>query len=194
MGMYSFVREAWKNPSKSYVKELMHERVPLWRKGSSVEKLENPTRIDRARSLGYKAKQGVIVVRSKIRKGARRKQRLNTGRVPKKMGVNRITTKKNLKTVAEERAQRKYPNMETLNSYWVGKDGRFEYFEVILVDTNHPGIKKDKDLNWMGEKQHRMRVHRGLTSAGKKGRGLMHKGTGAEKMRPSINANKGRGK
>ena len=37
-------------------------------------------------------------------------------------------------------------------------------------------------------------VLRGKTSAGQKGRGLMYKGRGAEKIRPSIRANKTRGK
>ena len=32
-------------------------------------------------------------------------------------------------------------------------------------------------------------ITRGLTSAGKKGRGLMYKGKGAEKVRPSVRAN-----
>ena len=33
---------------------------------------------------------------------------------------------------------RKYPNMEVLNSYWVGQDGKQKYYEVILVDGHHP--------------------------------------------------------
>jgi len=37
-------------------------------------------------------------------------------------------------------------------------------------------------------------VLRGKTSAGQKGRGLMYKGKGAEKVRPSLRANKNRGK
>jgi large subunit ribosomal protein L15e len=37
-------------------------------------------------------------------------------------------------------------------------------------------------------------VHRGKTSAGKRGRGLHNKGKGAEKLRPSLAANQNRGK
>ncbi|MFX1450994.1 MAG: 50S ribosomal protein L15e, partial [Promethearchaeota archaeon] len=38
------------------------------------------------------------------------------------------------------------------------------------------------------------RVTRGLTSAGRRARGLHKKGWGSEKTRPSIRARKGRGK
>ncbi|MEC8626004.1 MAG: 50S ribosomal protein L15e, partial [Candidatus Thermoplasmatota archaeon] len=42
---------------------------------------------------------------------------------------------------------------------------------------------------------HRGRAARGLTSAGKRGRGLSRsKGKGAEKLRPSLKANLNRGK
>ncbi|MCK4285310.1 MAG: 50S ribosomal protein L15e, partial [Candidatus Lokiarchaeota archaeon] len=49
-------------------------------------------------------------------------------------------------------------------------------------------------INWITEPQHKKRATRGLTSAGKRSRGLHKKGWGSEKTRPSIRANKGRGK
>jgi large subunit ribosomal protein L15e len=73
----------------------------------------------------------------------------------------------------------------------VGEDGRSKWFEVVMVDPNHPAIKADKDINWICQKQHHGRVFRGLTSAGKKVRGLRGKGRGAEKVRPSRKAAKG---
>ena len=42
--------------------------------------------------------------------------------------------------------------------------------EVILVDKHHPVIKADKSINWITTQ--RRRAFRGLTSAGKKSRGL----------------------
>jgi large subunit ribosomal protein L15e len=78
--------------------------------------------------------------------------------------------------------------LEVLNSYWAGEDGRFKWFEVIMVDKNHPSVISDKDVNWICQKQHTGRVFRGLTSAGKKVRGLRKKGRGAEKARPSRKA------
>ncbi|MCX8153483.1 MAG: 50S ribosomal protein L15e, partial [Candidatus Bathyarchaeota archaeon] len=114
-----------------------------------------------------------------------RKQRPRSGRRPKRMGVAKFKPAKSLRLIAEERVARKFPNLEVLNSYWVGEDGRSKWFEVILVDPNHPAIKADKDVNWIIEKQHKRRVFRGLTSAGKKVRSLRRKGKGAEKVRPS---------
>src|SRR5512137_1372951 len=122
--MYAFVREAWKVPEKSGVKALLWNRMQVWRREGSVVRLEHPTRIDRARNLGYKAKQGIIVVRARIRRGGRRKSRYVRARRSARMGVNRITAGKSLQRIAEERASVKYPNMEVLNSYWVGQDGR----------------------------------------------------------------------
>jgi len=107
------------------------------------------------------------------------------GRRQKRMGVAKFKPAKSLRLIAEERAARKFPNLEVLNSYWVWEDGRFKWFEVVMVDPSHPVIQSDKDVNWICEPAHRGRVFRGLTSAGKEVRGLRHKGRGAEKIRPS---------
>lgn len=185
---YKYIAEAWKKPEKSFVDELMRQRLIEWRKQPTILRVEKPTRLDRARKLGYKAKQGFIVARVRVRRGGLRKQRPKSGRRPKRMGVSKYKPAKSLRLIAEERAARKFPNMEVLNSYWVGEDGRFKWFEVIMVDRAHPAIKSDKDINWICQKQHRGRAFRGLTSAGKKVRGLGKKGRGAEKARPSKKA------
>src|SRR4030066_2392340 len=101
------------------------------------------------------------------------------------MGVKKFKPAKSIRLIAEERTARKFPNMEVLNRYWVGEDGRHKWFEVILVDKNHPVIKTDKDIDWITEKQHNRRVFRSLTSAGKKARSLRRKGRGTQKDRPS---------
>lgn len=150
----------------------MKKRIIEWRRQPAVVRIEKPTRLDRARALGYKAKQGFIVVRVRVRKGGRRKERPNKGRRPKRMGVYGFAPAKSLRLIAEERAARKYPNLEVLNSYYVGEDGQYKWFEVILVDPHHPAIKSDPEIKWICNKVHRGRVFRGLTSAGKKMRGL----------------------
>jgi large subunit ribosomal protein L15e len=101
------------------------------------------------------------------------------------MGVAKFKPGKSLRLIAEERTAKKFPNLEVLNSYWVGEDGRHKWFEIILLDPSSPSIKTDKDVSWITEKQHDGRVFRSLTSAGKSVRGLRHRGRGAEKMRPS---------
>ncbi len=188
---YKYIAEAWSKPEKSYVDELMQQRLIRWRRQPAIVRIEKPTRIDRARKLGYKAKQGFIMVRVRVRRGGLRKQRPRAGRRPKRMGVKKFKPAKSLRLIAEERAARRFPNLEVLNSYWVGEDGRFKWFEVVMVDPNHSAIKADKDINWICENQHSRRVFRGLTSAGKKVRGLRNKGRGAEKARPSKKAARG---
>ncbi len=187
---YDYMKETW----NAHSKELIRKRLPFWRTQPVVTKIEKPTKVFRARSLGYKAKQGYIVVRTRIRRGGRRKVRPKMGRKPRNLGVNKFTPKKSLRWIAEERVARKYPNMEILNSYWVGQDGRWKFYEVILVDPNHPVIINDPKINWIGLPPNKRRVHRGLTGAGKKSRGLYNKGWGTEKIRPSINSFGNRGK
>jgi large subunit ribosomal protein L15e len=182
---YKYVAKAWKRPEDSFVKDLMWQRLIEWRKQHAIIRVERPTRLDRARKLGYKAKQGFVVARVRVRRGGLRKIRPKAGRRQKRMGVAKFKPAKSLRLIAEERAARKFPNLEVLNSYWVWEDGRFKWFEVVMVDPNHPVIQSDKDVNWICESAHRGRVFRGLTSAGKEIRGLHHKGRGAEKIRPS---------
>ncbi|HLN45569.1 MAG: 50S ribosomal protein L15e [Chloroflexota bacterium] len=182
---YKYIAEEWAKPEKSFVEELMRQRLIEWRKQQTVTRIERPTRLDKARKLGYKAKQGFVIARTKVRRGGLRKIRPKAGRRPKRMGVNKFKPAKSLRLIAEERTARKFPNLEVLNSYWVGEDGRSKWFEVILVDRSSPSIKNDKDINWITEKQHKRRVYRSLTSAGKKIRSLRNRGRGAEKVRPS---------
>jgi large subunit ribosomal protein L15e len=182
---YKYMAKAWSKPEESYLDELLQQRLIEWRKQHTVTRIERPTRLDRARKLGYKAKQGFVIARTSVRRGGLRKQRPRSGRRPKRMGVAKFKPAKSLRLIAEERTAKKFPNLEVLNSYWVGEDGRHKWFEVILVDPNHPVIKTDKDVSWIAQKQHHRRVFRSLTSAGKKVKGLRRKGRGAEKMRPS---------
>lgn len=172
MSMYKYLSKLWKRPFEGEFGELLRQRIIKWRKEPTVVRVEKPTRLDRARALGYKAKQGFVVVRVKVRKGGLNRPRPNKGRRPKRMGVYGYAPAKSTRLIAEERAARKYPNLEVLNSYYVGEDGMFEWYEVILVDPHHPAIKSDKEVNWITSKKHRGRVFRGLTSAGKKMRGL----------------------
>jgi large subunit ribosomal protein L15e len=193
-GMYHFMGEAWKDPSNGDMKAIMWQRLVDWRKEESFVRVERPTRLDRARSLGYRAKQGIVVVRARVRKGGLRKHRIRKGRRPKRKGISKITMKKNIQRIAEERTSKRYPNLEVLASYWVGEDGKHKWYEVILVDPNHPVIKADPKLNWMCSGKHFHRAERGLTAAGKRGRGLVRtRGRGAEKVRPSLRSHDRKG-
>ncbi|HUS78307.1 MAG TPA: 50S ribosomal protein L15e [Patescibacteria group bacterium] len=147
--MYRYMQQAWRSPKDNYLRDLMRERAISWRRQPVIVRIEKPTRIDRARRLGYKAKKGFVVVRVRIRRGGRRKPRPKMGRRQKRMGVSKYTPAKSIKLIAEERVARKYPNLEVLNSYWVWEDGVSKWYEVILVDPNSPSIKTDKDVGWI---------------------------------------------
>ncbi len=188
MGAYKYIRDFWAEKKSEIFQLLMKQRVMEWRRQPAVVRIERPTNLWRARVLGWRPKQGFILVRVRVRKGGQRKPRPRSGRKTKSLGVTGHTVRKSLQWIAEERAARKYRNCEVLNSYWVGEDGQYVYYEVILVERDNPVIKKDKVIAWITEKQHRGRVFRGLTSAGKKARGLRNKGRGAEKVRPSRRA------
>ena len=164
---YKYIAEAWRKPSESYVKEIMRERIIEWRRQPAIYRIDKPTRIDRARRLGYKDKPGYVVVRVRVRRGGLNKPRPRSGRRQKRMGVTKYKPAKSLRLIAEERAARRFPNLEVLNSYWVWEDGRYKWFEVIMVDRALlPELKLGKG---------RGRVFRGLTSAGRKVRGLLAK-------------------
>lgn len=192
--MYSYIADAWKNPSKSYLKEVNYQRKIEWRREENFVRIDKPTRLDAARNSGFKAKQGYILVRGRVRKGSFGKRKIKAGRRAKRKGILQITVGKSMQRIAEERAQKRFPNLEVLNSYWVGADGQHEWYEIILVDPSHPVIQADPKINWICFNTHKGRVFHGKTSAGKKGRGMRVKGKGAEKVRPSVRANGRRAK
>ena len=190
MGYLKYLQKLYRKPTKE-LKELLKKRLIEWRKSKVVVRVDKPLRIDRARSLGYKDKQGFIVARVRVIRGGRKRPLIKKGRRSKARRRKKIVSK-SYQWIAEEKAARKFRNCEVLNSYKLGKDGVYYFFECILIDKNHPAIKKDKDIKWITNSQHRGRVWRGKTSSGKASRGLRRgKGKGREKIRPSLRA-KGR--
>ena len=107
-----------------------------WRREPTVRRLARPTRIDRARRLGYKAKPGMVVVRVRVRRGGARKTRPVSGRRQKALGVSKFTRSISLQRIAENRAARRYPNLAIINSYYLYADGRNLWFEVLLQDKS----------------------------------------------------------
>ena len=186
MGLYQHVREAWKRPTET-LGDLWKERLVQWKAESATTRIEHPTRIDRARSVGYKAKQGYIMVRQRVLRGGHNRPKIQGGRRSKHSGQG-MALRKSYQVIAKERAQREFVNLIVLNSYWVGKDGEYIWYEVVLVDPDHPVIKADPKINWICAKKHSGRVFHGRTSAGIKSRGMRFKGSGFEHSRPSRRA------
>ncbi|KAK9840407.1 hypothetical protein WJX74_009382 [Apatococcus lobatus] len=190
MGAYKYMEELWKKKQSDVLRFLLRVRCWEYRQLPGIMRLTGPSRPDKARRLGYRAKQGIVIYRVRIRRGGRKKP-ISKGIVygkPVHQGVTQLKPARNLRSVAEERAGRKLGALRVLNSYWVAQDSTYKYFEVILVDPQHTAIRKDPRLNWIVNPVHKHRELRGLTSAGKHHRGLRVKGHRANKIRPSRRA------
>ena len=124
----------------------LRNRAIIWRRQNAMLRIDRPSRLLRARRLGYKAKEGIIVVRMRVGMGGMRKQRPRGGRRPKHLGVTRIKADINMQKVAENRVLEKHANMKLLGSYFLYKDGKHIWYESILADPSHPRIAKDKEL------------------------------------------------
>lgn len=131
---YKIIQE---NFQKSYIErsEEYRARLIVWRSEPAIVRLEKPTNPARARSLGYRAKQGVFIVRVRVGKGNRVRRNPKAGR---KSGKNYryVSPGLSLQKIAEQRANRKHTNAEVIGSYWVGGDGNYKYYEVILADRS----------------------------------------------------------
>lgn len=191
MGAYKYLEELWKKKQSDVMRFILRLRTWEYRQLPAIHRVSRPSRPDKARRLGYKAKQGIVIYRIRIRRGGRKKP-VSKGIVygkPASQGVVGLKFKRNTRSVAEERVGRKLGGLRVLNSYWVAQDATYKFFEVIMVDPAHTAIRNDPRLNWISRPVHKHRELRGQTSAGKKGRGLRVKGGKENKKRPSQLAN-----
>ena len=168
MGMYKQVKKniisGFKTRSETY-----RGRLIKWHSEAPITKIEKPTNIARARELGYRAKQGVVVARVRVTGGRKHRSKADGGRKPSKSAAY-YTRHKSLKVVAEEKASRKFMNCEVLNSYFIGNAGAENYYEVILLDRGNSAITSDRTYGNIISQ--RGRAFRSTTRAGKKIRGL----------------------
>jgi large subunit ribosomal protein L15e len=140
--MYSAYSKTWRSIFKEKAGDISSRVIEL-RRQPTLQRLDRPSRLDRARRLGYKAKQGVIVVRIRVSRGGMRRQRPRSGRRPKHMGVLRIKSSLGSQKTAERRVGEKYPNMRLVGSYLLWRDGRHIWYECVLLDPAHPSIRAD---------------------------------------------------
>ncbi len=164
MGAYKNIKETLENEYKAR-DDLYKRKITEWSAAQTVTKVDRPSNIPRARELGYKAKEGILVARVKVVKGKRKRPKADGGRKPSKTG-RFYARMKSLQSIAEERAARKFPNFEVLNSYSVGQSGMHSFYEVILANRQNKALAKDK--NYRSIIGNRGRAFRGLTSSGRK--------------------------
>merc|ERR1711871_892905 len=191
MGAYKYLQELWRKKKSDTMRFVMRVRCWEYRQLATIHKASKPSRLDKARAVGFKAKQGYAVYRVRIRRGGR-KRAVGKGIVygkPVHGGIRKLKKARSHRSVAEEKIGRRCSNMRVLNSYWVGQDAVCKFFEVIVVDPAHTAIKDDPRINWIVSEKHNKRELRGLTSAGKKYRGLRQKGYKANALRTSRRHN-----
>jgi len=190
MGAYKYLEELWRKKQSDTMRFVLRLRTWEFRQNKAISRVTRPSRPDKARRLGYKAKQGYVVYRIRVRRGTVKRPNHN-GIVygkPKRQGIIGIKKQRSLRCSAEQKAAGRCGNLRVLNSYWVAEDATYKYFEVILIDPAKKTIRRDPRINWIVSGVHKRRDQRGLTSAGKKSRGLRVKGNFATRYRPSIRA------
>ena len=143
--MPSYQDQVWLKMWKENSPELRAKAIE-WRKENAQVRIDRPSRLQKARRLGYKAKQGIIVVRMRVGRGNMRRKRPVAGRRPKHLGVLRIKPALSMQRVAERRVLERHPNMKLLGSYYLYQDGVYLWYEVILADPSHPRISKDREM------------------------------------------------
>merc|ERR1712243_152 len=169
MGAYKYLQELYKKKQSDLLRFLFRIRCWQLRHLAAIHRASRPTRPDKARRLGYRAKQGYVIYRVRLRRGGRKK--------PKREGVNQIKFQRGTRSKAEERAGRLAGALRVLNSYWICQDSTYLYYEVIMVDPMHKAIRRDPRINWICKAVMKHRELREQTAAGRKNRG-MRKGHG----------------
>ncbi|KAK4132908.1 60S ribosomal protein l15 [Trichocladium antarcticum] len=174
MGALKYLEELSKKKQSDVVRFLLRVRCWELRQLNVIHRASRPSRPDKARRLGYKAKQGYVIYRVRVRRGGRKKPAPKgaTYGKPTNHGVNQLKYQRSLKATAEERVGRRCANLRVLNSYWINEDSTYKYYEVILVDPQHKAIRQDPRINWIVAPVHKHREARGLTATGKASRGL----------------------
>ncbi|CAJ0963884.1 unnamed protein product, partial [Mesorhabditis belari] len=174
MGAYKYMQELWRKKQSEVMRYSLRIRCWQYRQMSAIHRAPRPTRPEKARRLGYRAKQGYVVYRVRVRRGGR-KRPVTKGQTygkPKTHGVNELKNQRGHQAVAECRVGRLCGGLRVLSSYWIGQDSTYKFFEVVLIDPAHKAIRRNPDTQWITKPVHKHREMRGLTSAGRKSRGL----------------------
>ena len=103
MGAYKYLEELYKKKQSDLLRFLLRVRCWQYRQLNTIHRAPRPTRPDKARRLGYKAKQGYVIYRVRIRRGGRKRKvpKGNTHGKPVRQGVNKLKFQRSLRSVAE---------------------------------------------------------------------------------------------
>lgn len=112
MGAYRYVQELYRKKQSDVLRYLLRIRCWQYRQLTRLHRAPRPSRPDKARRLGYRAKQGFLIYRISVRRGGRKRpvHKGCTYGKPKSHGVNELKPYRNLQSVAEVRLNKKKPN------------------------------------------------------------------------------------
>eukprot|EP00919_Chromeraceae_sp_WS-2016_P055337 GHVR01131543.1.p1 GENE.GHVR01131543.1~~GHVR01131543.1.p1 ORF type:complete len:160 (+),score=8.92 GHVR01131543.1:975-1454(+) len=159
MGAYKYLEELWRKKQSDLMNFIFRIRTWEYRQLPVIQRVNKSSRPDKARRLGFKAKDGYVIYRVRVRRGGRKRpvaKGIVNGK-PASQGINQLKPSRNLRSKAEVRVGKALGALRVLNSYWVGQDGVYKYFEVIMVDPAHNGIRNDPRINWIARPQHKHR-------------------------------------
>lgn len=74
MGAYKYMEEIWRHKQSDALRFLGRVRAWEYRQRPNICAVNRPSRTDKAHRLGYKAKQGYVIVRAGARRGGRKRQ------------------------------------------------------------------------------------------------------------------------
>ncbi|KAI9034375.1 60S ribosomal protein L15 [Hyaloraphidium curvatum] len=86
MGAYKYMEELAKKKQSDVMRFLLRLRCWEFRQLNVIHRASRPSRPDKARRLGYKAKQGYVIYRVRVRRGGR-KRPVRKGQVYGKPGT-----------------------------------------------------------------------------------------------------------
>ena len=103
MGAYKYLEELFKKKQSDLLRFLLRVRCWQYRQLNAIHRASRPMRPDKARRLGYKAKQGYVVYRVRVRRGGRKRPvpKGATYGKPANQGVNQLKFQRSLRSVAE---------------------------------------------------------------------------------------------
>ena len=108
MGAYKYLEELYKKKQSDLFRFLLRVRCWQFRQLNTIHRASRPTRPDKARRLGYKAKQGYVVYRVRVRRGGRKRP------VPKGATMGKPTNQ----GVTELKFQRSHQSVAEVSGSW----------------------------------------------------------------------------
>lgn len=132
MGAYRYVQELYRKKQSDVLRYLLRIRCWQYRQLTRLHRAPRPSRPDKARRLGYRAKQGFLIYRISVRRGGRKRpvHKGCTYGKPKSHGVNELKPYRNLQSVAEVSIT--FPSLAQTQSFLLWWERTLNHSEIQL--------------------------------------------------------------